>query len=162
MTRVNVLATVLYHMSVDLKNQNFNKLLWKHNRDKLLSSLSAMQFLTACMGLRDISFPRAEQIITTLNVTYEYDTDNFSDLLKEAVEESNCSAEYEDVIFQMQWILSNCINCVVKKKKGYILTVSKYIKAFHNFPRAFLSLEDKLKISPSDAIKYSKSYLKLD
>ena len=121
-----------------------------------------MQFLTACMGLRDISFPRAEQIITTLNVTYEYDTDNFSDLLKEAVEESNCSAEYEDVIFQMQWILSNCINCVVKKKKGYILTVSKYIKAFHNFPRAFLSLEDKLKISPSDAIKYSKSYLKLD
>ena len=85
-----------------------------------------------------------------------------ANLLKEAVEESNCSAEYEDVIFQMQWILSNCINCVVKKKKGYILTVSKYIKAFHNFPRAFLSQEDKLKISPSDAIKYSKSYLKLD
>ena len=162
MTRVNVLATVLYHMSVDLKNQNFNKLLWKHNRDKLLSSLSAMQFLTACIGLRDISFSRAEQIITTLNIAYEYDTDNFSDLLKEASEKSNYSAEYDDILFQMHWILSDCIDSVVKMRKGYILTVANYIKAFHNYPRAFLPLNDKLKISSLDAIEYSKSYLKLD
>lgn len=162
MTRVNVLATVLYHMSVDLKNQNFNKLLWKHNRDKLLSSLSAMQFLTACIGLRDISFSRAEQIITTLNITYKYNTDNFSDLLKEASEKSNYSAEYDDILSQMHWILSDCIDSVVKMRKGYILTVANYIKAFHNYPRAFLPLNDKLKISPLDAIEYSKSYLKLD
>ena len=162
MTRVNVLASVLYRMSLDLKNQNFNKLLWKHNRDKLLSSLSAMQFLTVCIGLRDISFSRAEQIITTLNITYKYNTDNFSDLLKEASEKSNYSAEYDDILFQMHWILSDCIDSVVKMRKGYILTVANYIKAFHNYPRAFLPLNDKLKISPLDAIEYSKSYLKLD
>lgn len=162
MTRVNVLATVLYHMSVDLKNQNFNKLLWKHNRDKLLSSLSAMQFLTACIGLKNISLSQAEQILTTLNVTYEYDTGCFSDLLKEASEKSNYSAEYDDILFQMHWILSDCIDSVAKMRKGYILTTGNYIKAFHNYPRVFLSLNDKLKISPLDAIEYSKSYLKLD
>ena len=144
-------------MSVDLKNQNFNKLLWKHNRDKLLSSLSAMQFLTACIGLKNISLSQAEQILTTLNVTYEYDTGCFSDLLKEASEKSNYSAEYDDILFQMHWILSDCIDSVAKMRKGYILTT-----AFHNYPRVFSSLNDKLKISPLDAIEYSKSYLKLD
>ena len=162
MTRGNVLASVLYRMSVDLKNQNFNKLLWKYNRDKLLSSLSTMQFLVACLGLKNISLSQAEQIIFTLNDTYECDTDGFSDLLKAATEESDYSAEYYDVLFHMHWILSDCINSVAKTRKGYILTISKYIKAFHNFPRVFLSLNDRLKISPSDAIEYSKSYLKFD
>lgn len=162
MTKGNILASVLYSMSVSLKNQNFNKLLWKHNREKLISSLSAMQFLTACLGFKSISVSQAEVIITILNVTYSYDTDYFSDSLKEASEKSDYTDEYYEVLFQMHWILSDCINIARQKRKGYILTISKYIKAFHNLPRAFLSLNDKLKISPTDALEYSKPYLKLD
>lgn len=162
MTRGNVLASVLYNTSVSLKNRDFNKLSRKHNRDKLISSLSAMQFLTACIEADSISLSQAEQIITVLKVEYNYDTDQFSELLKEAEERSDHSPEYRDIIFQMHLILSVCINSVTEKRKGYIETVSRYIKAFHNFPRVFLSITNRSRISPSDAVEYSKSYLKSD
>ena len=75
---------------------------------------------------------------------------------------SDYSDEYEELLFDMHFILSECINSAVKRKKGYVSTISRYIKAFHNYPRAFLSLADKSKISPLEAIEYSKSYLKFD
>ena len=162
MTRVNVLASVLYRKSVSLKNQNFNKLIWNNNRNELISSLSAMQFLVACIGLRNISRSQAEEIISVLHIAYHYDMQENSDLLREATDESDYSNEYEDLLFRMHSILSMCINSAKQKEKGYIRTVSSYIKAFHNFPRAFLSITDKSKISPSDAIEYSTSYLKLN
>ena len=162
MTRINVLASVLYSKSVELKTHNFNKLIWNNNRNKLVSSLSAMQFLVASIGLKNISHTQAEEIISVLHATYDYNTERFSDLLRGASDESAFPNEYDDVIFQMHLILSRCINSIVKKEKGYLNTVSRYIKAFHNLPRAFLSITDKSKISPSDAIAYSKSYLNLD
>ena len=97
-----------------------------------------------------------------LHATYDYNTERFSDLLREASDKSDYSDEYDDIIFQMHLILSMCINSIVKKEKGYMNTVSRYIKAFHNLPRAFLSMTDKNRLSPSDAIEYSKSYLNLD
>lgn len=95
MTRSNVLAALLYRKAVELKSQNYRKLYWKKNRDNLIKSLSAMQFLTHCIGMDSIS-------------------------------------------------------------------VHRYIFGFHNLPRAFLSLSDKMKISPTDAWNYSKPYLKFD
>ena len=162
MTRGNVLASLLYRTAVGLKNSNFNKFRWKHNRDKLVSSLSAMQFLTGCIGLKNISLSQAEVILSILRVTYGYDTEEFSDALKEASAESDYSIEYEALLFQMHSILSECINSIVQTRKYNIETFSRYINAFHNFPRAFLPLADRSKISPEDAIAYSKSYLKLD
>ena len=162
MTRINVLASVLYSKSVGLKTQNFNKLIWNNNRNKLVSSLAAMQFLVASIGSKNISHTQAEEIISVLHDTYDYNTEEFSNLLREASDESDYSDQYDDVIFQMHLILLKCINSAMKKEKGYILAVSSYIKAFHNLPRAFLSITDKSRISPADAINYSKSYLKLD
>ncbi len=159
MTRSNILASVLFRTSVSLKNQNFSKLVWKHNRDKLISSLSAMQFLTSCIGLKNITLSQTDEIISILQNSYGYDTDEFSDLLREASEEASYSDEYDEILFQMHYILSDCINSATQKGKGYINTISRYIKAFHNLPRAFLSLTDRSKISPKDAIEYSKSYL---
>ncbi len=162
MTRTNILASLLYRTAVSLKNMNFNKLVWKHNREKLLSSLSAMQFITGCIGLKNISLSQTEEIITILSTSYDYSKDELSNALKEATAMSDYSDEYEELLFEMHFILSECVNSVVQTKKGYISTISRYIKAFHNYPRAFLSLADKSKISPKDAIEYSKSYLKLD
>ena len=114
------------------------------------------------IGSKNISHTQAEEIISVLHDTYDYNTEQFSNLLREASDKSDFSDEYDDVIFQMHLILSTCINSIVKKEKGYILTVSSYIKAFHNLPRAFLSITDKSRISPAEAIDYSKSYLKLN
>ena len=162
MTRTNILASMLYRIAVSLKNINFSKLVWKHNREKLISTLSAMQFITGCIGLKNISLTQAEEIISILSTSYGYDKDELSNSLKEATAMSDYSDEYEELLFNMHFILSECINSAVKRKKGYVSTISRYIKAFHNYPRAFLSLADKSKISPTDAIEYSKSYLKLD
>ena len=162
MTRINVLASVLYRKSVSLKNQDFNKLIWNNNRNELVSSLSEMQFLVACIGLKNISHTQAEEIISVLHIAYNYNAEEFSNLLREASDESDFSDKYDDVIFQMHLILSTCINSIVKKEKGYMNTVSRYIKAFHNLPRAFLSMTDKSRLSPSDAIEYSKSYLNVN
>ena len=162
MTRTNVLASLLYRKAVSLKTMNFNKIVWKHNREKLISALSAMQFITGCIGLKNISLSQTEEIITILSTSYGYDQDELSNALKEATAMSGYSDEYEDLLFEMHAILSECLNIVVQTKKGYIGTISRYIKAFHNYPRAFLSLDDKSKISPTDAIEYSKPYLKLD
>ena len=162
MTRTNILASMLYRIAVSLKNMNFSKLVWKHNREKLISTLSAMQFITGCIGLKNISLTQTEEIISILSTSYGCDKDELSNSLKEATAMSDYSDEYEELLFDMHFILSECINSAVKRKKGYVSTISRYIKAFHNYPRAFLSLADKSKISPTDAIEYSKSYLKLD
>ena len=162
MTRTNILASMLYRIAISLKNMNFSKLVWKHNREKLISTLSAMQFITGCIGLKNISLTQTEEIISILSTSYGYDKDELSNSLKEATAMSDYSNEYEELLFDMHFILSECINNAVERKKGYVSTISRYIKAFHNYPRAFLSLADKSKISPTDAIEYSKSYLKLD
>ena len=162
MTRTNILASVLYRIAVSLKNINFSKLVWKHNREKLISTLSAMQFITGCIGLKNISLTQTEEIISILSTSYGYDKDELSNSLKEATAMSDYSDEYEELLFDMHFILSECINSAVERKKGYVSTISRYIKAFHNYPRAFLSLADKSKISPPEAIEYSKSYLQFD
>ena len=158
MTKTNVLASVLYRSAVSLKNQNFKKLKLKRYRDELINSLSALQFLTHCVGMKSISFSQAQMIVSVLN-TYNYDTDALLKSLEEASDESDFSADYEELLFKMHWILSSCINSATQKRKGYINSINLYIKAFHNFPRAFLSLTDKSKISALEAIEYSKSYL---
>ena len=162
MTRTNILASMLYKTAVSSKNMDFDKLVWKHNREKLIYSLSAMQFITGCIGLKNISLLQAEEITNILSTSYGYNKDDFSNDLKEATSMADYSDEYEEVLFEMHFILSECLNVIMKRKKGYISTISRYIKAFHNYPRVFLSLADKSKISPQDAIEYSKSYLKLD
>lgn len=156
MTKNNVLASVLYRMAVNLKNQDFNKLIYKRKREELISSLTAMQFLTHCVGMKHISFQQADIILSVLRHTYNYETDDISDLLIEASDESDYSVQHEDLLFQMHLILSSCIKETMKKNKGYINSISRYVKGFHNFPRAFLSLTDKAKISPKDATEYSK------
>ena len=159
MTKANVLASVLYRLAVSLKNQDFKKLIFKCHRKDLIYTLSSMKFLTHCIGMKSISPCQAENIVTLLKDTNNIDTDALAESLKESPDESDFSAEYEALLPEMQRILSSCIDILLQKKKGYIDRINLYIKAFHNYPRAFLSLTDKAKISPEQAIEYSKVYL---
>ena len=84
MTRGNVLAALLYRKAVELKNQNYSKLYWKKNRDNLIKSLSAMQFLTHCIGMDSIQDDQAEIILSTLKNSFFFDTDDLRDSLNEA------------------------------------------------------------------------------
>ena len=159
MTKANVLASELYRLAVSLKNQDFQKLKLKRYRKDLINCLLSMQFLTHCVGMKSISLSQAEMIVSVLKDTNNLDTDSLEKLLKEASDESDLSVDYENLLFTMHWILSSCIDILLQKKKGYIDSINIYIKAFHNYPRAFLSLTDKSRISPEQAIEYSKVYL---
>ena len=162
MTRSNVLATVLYRSAVGLKNRDYSKLIWNKNRKALIDSLASMQFLTHCIGMNCISDSQAEIILSTLKNTFNFEIDELRDLLNEAIPESNISQDYRDLLFHMHLLLSSCIQEITEWKSGCAESVRKYILGFHNMPRAFLSLSDKMKISPAEAWEYSKSYLQLD
>ena len=159
MTKVNVLASVLYRLAISLKNQDFKKLIFKCHRKDLIYTLSSMKFLTHCIGMKSISPYQAEKIVNLLKDTNNIDTDALAESLKEASDESDFSVDYENLLSEMQQILSSCIDILLQKKKGYIDRINLYIKAFHNYPRAFLSLTDKARISPEQATEYSKVYL---
>ena len=109
--------------------------------------------------MKSISPYQAEKIVNLLKDTNNIDTDALAESLKETTDESGFSAEYEALLPEMQRILSSCIDILLQKKKGYIDSINLYIKAFHNYPRAFLSLTDKARISPEQATEYSKVYL---
>ena len=162
MTRSNVLAALLYRKAVELKNQNYSKLYWKKSRDNLIKSLSAMQFLTHCIGMDSIQDDQAEIILSTLENSFFFDTADLRDSLNEASAESNITKEYRDLLFHMNLILSSCIYEISASKTGCAESVRRYICGFHNMPRTFLSISDKMKISPTDAWNYSKPYLKFD
>jgi len=77
-----------------------------------------------------------------------------------------CNTEYSlahfDLALFMNKILVECIFSLESRKKNYRQTVISYIWGFHNLPRAFLSADDPMRVTPSQAIEYCRPYLKMD
>lgn len=162
MTRSNILASLLYKTAVELKKYDFGKLIWSKYRNDLIDSISAMQFLTHCVGMRCISDKQAEIIVSVLKNTFHYDTDEIADQLKDAAAKSDYSQNYYDLLFNMQLCLASCIHEITERKRNCAESVRRYIFGFHNMPRAFLSLSDRMNVSPDEALNYSKSWFKID
>ena len=74
----------------------------------------------------------------------------------------NYSKDYFELSLFMYKTLAECNVFLTTKTKNYRETVKRYIWGFHNLPRAFLSLENTMKISPNEAMEYYKPYLKMD
>ena len=159
MTRTNLLASVLYQSALNMKSLDPRSLRRKKNREKAMEALSMMQFLTGCLGTRQISDEQTEIILSVLEHTYHYDVSELSEPLKDAEAHTDLSPEYDDLLFHMHRILSDGLSAVMRKDGD---SAWRCMAAFHNLPRAFLSLGDTGKISPQDAWEWSKSYLKLD
>ena len=162
MTRTNVLAAILYRTAVNLKRQGESQLKGKKKQEEMRNHLWAMQFLTSCLGKKKISCSEANCILSTLRDLYRFDISDTIQPLLDASEESDYSPGYEDLLFQMQYVLSACICELFQKKKGYSDRVCRYLMGFHNYPRAFLALNDRAHISAEDAAEYSKTYMKFD
>ena len=159
MTRTNLLASVLYQSALHMKSLDSRSLRREKNREKAMEALSMMQFLTGCLGMRQISDEQAEIILSVLEHTYHYDVSELSEPLKDAEAVTDLSPEYDDLLFRMHLILSDGLSAIMRKDGD---SAWRCMAAFHNLPKAFLSLGDTGKISPQDAWEWSKSYLKLD
>ena len=74
----------------------------------------------------------------------------------------NYSVDFIKLATFMSNQITECILFLTTKGKAYRKTVSRYVWGFHNLPRAFLSSGNSMRISTDDALKYYKSYLKMD
>lgn len=74
----------------------------------------------------------------------------------------NYSIEHIKLATYMSNQITECILFLTTKGKAYRKTVNRYVWGFHNLPRAFLSSNSSMHISPDDALEYYKPYLKLD
>ena len=159
MTKANLLASVLYQSAIAMKSMDLQGLRRKKTREKAMEVISMMQFLTNCISMRHISDEQTEIILWVLEHTYHYDVSELSEPLKDAEAVTDLSPEYDDLLFSMHLILSDGLSAIMRKDGD---SAWRYMAAFHNLPRAFLSLGDSQRISPRDALEWSKSYSKLD
>ncbi len=159
MTKTNLFAFILYQSSLTMKNMDFQELRRKKNREKAIETISMMQFLIHCIGMRHISDEQTEIILSVLEHTYHYDISELSEPLKNAEAHTDLSHKYDELLFCMHLILADSLSAAMRKDKD---SAWRCMAAFHNLPRAFLSLDDTKRVSPQDAWEWSRSYFKLD
>ena len=99
--------------------------------------------------------------LTLLNELYQLQ-DMTDILLSSLHSDSSFSYNYIEHAIFMKTSLAKCIVYLTSKGKNYRTTVKRYICGFHNLPRAFLSIDNKMKVSTAEAMEYFKPYLKLD
>lgn len=96
---------------------------------------------------------------TLLNELYELQ--DMTDILLSSLHNSSgFSNNYLELAIFMKTSLSECVDFLISKGKNYRGTVKRYIWEFHNLPRAFLPIDNKMKISPNEAMEYFKPYQK--
>ena len=99
--------------------------------------------------------------LTLLNELYQLQ-DMTDILLSSLHSDSSFSYNYIELAIFMKTSLAECIVYLTSKGKNYRTTIKRYICGFHNLPRAFLSIDNKMKVSTAEAMEYFKPYLKLD
>ncbi len=80
--------------------------------------------------------------------------------LRTSAEEERLADDYLSLLDRMDNILADSEDLLRCRGKGYRENVRKNLLAFHNLPRAFLSVTDRAKLTPHDAWEYSKAYLR--
>ena len=160
MARQQILAARLYYDALSLKRMGPKDLLRRQNRDEVMRTLSEMQLLTACMGLDEITDEQIEIILSELSKRAGEDLSETAAALKEASPNADTSETYRGLLFRMHRMLTACQRELSAREKGYARRAQAYMLAFHNLPRAFLSVSDRSRISPEDAERYADSYLK--
>ena len=158
MTRSSIIAKQLYIVAVDLKKYNSVALICKKNRDSLIKKLTLLTYLCKCVGMKELTDDKIYEITDKFKII-DIDVNNLTTELVSAESMSNFSKEYNTVISEMSDILSLCMQELCEKRVGYRKRVRSCILAFHNLPRAFLPISDRLKITPKEAIEYSNLYL---
>lgn len=83
-----------------------------------------------------------------------------SSLLLELKDNTSFSDEYFRLALLMYESVFESVVILSKKEKDYKMTAIKYIHGFHNLPRAFMSAENRLRISAGDAMNYYSQYIK--
>jgi hypothetical protein len=158
MTRNSVLAELLYVKAIEMKTMPFPSFLFSVSKRRMAENFNFLQFITSCLSMQTISDYEADRILEKLASDFQFSNIDFSEAFQTAKAASNHSVEYQDVLFLMNDILSSCMAEILRKRPAKT-KLRRLFFAFHNLPRAFLSLSDRRKITPAEAIEYARSYL---
>ncbi|MBO5047141.1 MAG: hypothetical protein J6D19_01880 [Clostridia bacterium] len=158
MTRNSVLAELLYTKAIEMKTMPFPLFFSSKSKRRMAENFNFLQFVTSCLAMQTISDHEADRILEKLVSDFHFSNADFFDAFQNAKAFSDHSPEYQDILFLMNDILSSCMAEILRKTPDKI-KLRRLCFAFHNLPRAFLSLSDHRKISPAEAISYSTSFL---
>ncbi len=156
MTRHSILAELLYANAISLKRYSDRSLLFSKARKNLLNELMEMQFLVNNLCIKTLTDEHLSMILNIVQIPNAH----FVQALKTADPTIDLSPEYDDLLSEMRQMVLSCMNLITSKPKGYRRNVLLHIQAFHNLPRAFLSVTDRRKITISEAREYASFYLK--
>ncbi len=76
--------------------------------------------------------------------------------------EHTYSEKHIELATYMITVLDDCMVSLYRKERNYRTTVSKYIRGFHNIPKAFFAVENQARVSTEEAYKNFFSYIKCD
>ena len=158
MTRNSVLAELLYNKAIEMKTSPLSSFRLAVRKNQVYTNLSLMQFLAYCLSMETISACQSERILAKLVSDFYFSDAAFAEKFKNAKAENSRTPEYQDILFLMNDILSSCMAEILRKRPDKT-KLRRLFFAFHNLPRAFLSLSDRRKITPAEAIDYAHSYL---
>ena len=78
----------------------------------------------------------------------------------EEIMDYSYSEEYFVLLHDMEAIVNACENTLCQKRYGYKGQCVNYMQAFHNLPRAFLSPENRMRITVEKAREYADFWLR--
>ena len=149
--RIAVLAEPLYEMGLWLKRYDAVKLMRKKYRTEFLHTISAMQYILQWMQKGYINEREAIEIVRKLDSYQLPNLSCYQARFLEAHEQSDYSEDYYTLLSKMASTLQFCTDVIATKFKAEYHKVWKTMRAFHNAPRAFLSVAHPMHCSIEQA-----------
>ena len=159
MTKRDILSEELYRLSCGLEKHN---LFIASQRNTLMRTLSAMEYLVSCINMDSISNGQAQIIINTLeNILHTRYFDFASSLIIAEPKAENVQNQ-QALLFELTGITSLCIGALCDKNKNYKESVRRYIAVLKTASRALLPCAHKAWLSAEEATQITRTYLKCD
>lgn len=157
MTKRDILSEELYRLSCGLEKHN---LYFASQRNTLMRTLSAMEYLVSCIHMDSISNNQAQIIINTLeNILH---TRYFDFALSLIIAEPKAEKNQQALLFELTGVTSLCIGELCNKNKNYKESVRRYIAVLKTDSRALLPRAHKAWLSAEEATQITRTYLKCD
>lgn len=159
MTKRDILSVELYRLSCGLEKYN---LFLTSQRNTLMRTLSAMEYLVSCINMDSISNDQAQIIINTLENILHTRYFDFASSLLIAESKAVCIQNQQELLFELTGATSLCIGELCNKNKNYKESVRRYIAVTKTVSRALLPHAHEAWISTEEATRITRTYLKCD
>ena len=159
MTKRDLLSEELYRLSSGLEKHN---LFFVSQRNTLMRTLSAIEYLASCINMDRISNDQAQIIINTLETILHTRYFDFASNVLKAEAKAVCVQNQQELLFKLTGVISLCIGELCNKNKNRKESVRRYIAVIKTVSSALLPCAHEAWISAEEADRITRAYLKCD